>query len=128
MTELARRGKMFTIRVFASILLISIYVIVSYNIVIDNVETKKIIQQIIRFALTITLMYFVFRGKKLAVQIFTVLFSVAIIQGLFTLFGATPFIGKIPILIMTIIYSLAIYHLNFSKSFKEYFDYLSSKY
>ncbi len=43
MNELARKGKFDTYRLFASVLLISIYTIVSYNLILENVETKKVI-------------------------------------------------------------------------------------
>jgi hypothetical protein len=124
MNELARKGKYNTYRIFASVLLVSIYTIVTYNLVMENVESKKLIQQIIRFCLTILIMVFIFKGHKWAVILFNVLFSIAALMGLITLFGNMTFLAKFPILMMTIVYGLAIYHLNFSKSFKEYFKYL----
>jgi hypothetical protein len=126
MNELAKKGKITTIRIFASVLLISIYTIVTYNILIDNVETKKIVQQVVRFCLTLLLMYLVLRGKKWAVVVFTILFSIAALSALFSLFSHMPFSGKIPLVVMTLIYTIAVYHLNFSKSFKEYFNCLST--
>lgn len=125
MTELAKKGKMDTIRIFASVLLISIYTIVTYNIVVDQVESKKLIQQIIRFCFTLLLMYFVFKGKKWAVIVFTILFSIGALLAAFAIFQNAPFPNKIPLIVMLLIYSLAVYHLNFSKGFKEYFNYLS---
>lgn len=127
MNELAKKGKFTTIRIFASVLLISIYVIVSYNILLDNVETSKIIQQIIRFCLTVLLMYFIFKGKRWAVMVFTALFSIAAVGAFFSLFKDIPFWGKTPFAVMVLIYTAAIVHLNFSKSFKEYFSYLSEE-
>jgi hypothetical protein len=90
----------------------------------ENVESKKLFQQIIRFCLTVLIMYFIFKGQKWAVTVFTILFSIAAVIGLFSLFGSMTFLAKTPILVMTIVYGLAIYHLNFSKSFKAYFHYL----
>ena len=124
MNDLAKQGKITTTRVFASVLLISIYTIASYNLIMENVETKKLVQQIIRFCFTLLLMYFVFKGKKWAVVVFTVLFSIGIITALLALLLKIPFTGKIPFLVMVLIYAVAVYHLNFSKSFKEYFKYL----
>lgn len=124
MNVLARKGKFNTYRIFASVLLVSIYTIVSYNLVMENIESKKLIQQIIRFCLTVLIMFFIFKGQKWAVILFTVLFSIGTLIGLFSLFGSMTFLAKTPILVMTIVYGLAIYHLNFSKSFKEYFIYL----
>ena len=127
MNELAREGRNKTIKVFASVLLISIYVIVTYHLVREFVETKKLIQQIFRFGFTVLLMYFVFKGKNWAKNIFSVLFSIAILGSLVTLFTSIPFVSKIPFITMILIYSLAVYHLNFSESFKEYFNYLKEK-
>jgi hypothetical protein len=125
MNDLALYGRNWTIRIFASVLLISIYTIVSYNLVVENIETKKIAQQAIRFALTVLLIYFVFKGKRWATTVLTVLFSIAIAGGIITLFSNIPLAGKIPLLTMTVIYSIAIYHLNFAASFKEYAAYLN---
>jgi hypothetical protein len=127
MNELAKKGKIATIRIFASVVLVSIYTIVTYNILIDNVETKKIVQQVIRLCLTILLMYLVFRGKKWAVVVFTILFSIAALTAFVSLFRDISFAGKIPLTVMAIIYALAVCHLNFSKTFKEYFNYLSTR-
>lgn len=124
MNELARKGKFNTYRIFASVLLVSIYTIVMYNLVKNNVESEKLVQQIIRFCLTILIMVFILKGYRWAVVLFTILFSIATLMGLISLFGEMTFLAKVPILTMTIVYTLAIYHLNFSKSFKEYFNYL----
>lgn len=127
MNEFAIRGRNWTIRIFASVILISIYTIVTYNINISPIDTKKLIQQIIRFSLTVTLMYFVLKGKKWSIIVFTVLFSIAIFMAFLTLFSSVAFAAKIPLIVMIIIYSIAVYHLNFSKNFKEYLDYMVSK-
>ena len=127
MTKLAIKGRNLTIRIFVSVLLISIYTIVTYQIVVDTADSKKLIQQIIRFSLTALLIYFVFKGKQWAVTVFTVLFSLGIIMSFVSLFSTAPLASKIPLIVMTIIYSLAVYHLNFAKSFKEYFAYLKAE-
>lgn len=127
MNELAIKGRNRLIRVFASVLLISINTIVTYNLAMDSVETKKIVQQIIRFGLTALLMYFIFKGKKWAVTVLTILCSIAILLSFVSLLGPLPLVGKIPLVIMIIIYSVTVLHLNFSKSFREYFNYLNTK-
>ncbi|MXN92629.1 hypothetical protein GR160_15475 [Flavobacterium sp. Sd200] len=119
-------GRNFTIRIFASVLLISIYTIVTYQLLLEHTDTKKLVQQIIRFGLTILLMYFVFKGKKWAVNVITVLFSLSIFISAISIFSvAWP--GHIPLLVMIAIYSIAVYHLNYSENFKTYFTYLQDK-
>jgi hypothetical protein len=122
MTESEQRGKSMTIRLFASCLLISIYVIITYNILVPNLETKKIIQQIIRFCLTVAFMYFILKGKKWAKDIFSVLLGLGFILGMTMIFGKSSFNTKIPMISMTLIYVWTIYHLNFSSNFKAYFN------
>lgn len=124
MTELAHKGKIMTIRVFASMLLISIYTIVTYNIVVPNVETTKLIQQIVRFSFTVLIMYFVFQGKNWAKNLMSILCGLAIIGGLIAIVSPINFVQKIPLIVMILIYSFALYHFNYSPSFKEYFNYL----
>ena len=127
MNDLALKGRNQTIRVFASVLLIAIYAIVTSNLAAAVIEAKEIAPQITRFGLTVLLMYFVFKGKKWAVVTFTVLFSLATLLAVASLFSKIPLAAKIPMVVMTFIYSIAVYHLNFSKSFKEYFYYLERK-
>lgn len=127
MTELAHKGKIMTIRVFASMLLISIYTIVTYNIVVPNVETKKLIQQIVRFSFTVLIMYFVFQGKIWAKNLMSVLCGIAIIGGLIAMFTPITFVQKIPLIVMIIIYLFALFHFNYSISFKEYFNHITKQ-
>lgn len=122
MNQAELRGKQKTIRIFASCLLISIYVIVTYNILVPNVEVKKIIQQIIRFCLTLTLMFLILKGKKWAKDIFSLLLGLGILFAIVTIFGNSSFNAKIPMITMTFIYSWTFYHLNFSSDFKAYFN------
>lgn len=127
MNELALIGRNHTIRVFASILLISIYSIVTSNIAADSIESNKIVQQIVRFGLTVMLMYFIFKGKKWAAIVLSVLCVLAVILAVISLFLPVPLPAKIPMVVMIFIYSMTVYHLNFSNSFKEYFHYLKTK-
>jgi hypothetical protein len=120
MNEQALKGRNWAIRIFASALLFSIHTIVTYNLVVESVGPNKILQQVVRFILTITLAYFVLKGKKWAILIATILFSVGALGGIFFLFNELPLISKIPMAVMTIIYSLLVYHINFSKSFEAY--------
>jgi hypothetical protein len=127
MNELATKGRNQTIIIFASVLLVSIYTIVSYHLAFPSVEAGKSFQQIVRFVLTVLIMIFIFKGKEWARTLFTVLFSVAVMIAVVSLFSSLPLAGKIPMLVMSIVYSIAVYHLNFSDSFREYFDYVSTR-
>ena len=55
MNELTKLGKKRTILISISILLVSIHTIYFYHSVKPEIETKKLIQQIIRLLLTIGL-------------------------------------------------------------------------
>ena len=127
MNELAIKGRNRTIRICACVLLISLYTIVTYNIVLKDVSALKLIQQIIRFSLTILLIYFLFKGKEWSRLLLTFLFSLALLLCLYSLFESTSLIAKVPIITMTLIYSVFVYHLNFSRSFKDYFKYLRAE-
>ena len=127
MNELARHGRGQTIAISISIILISMFVIAFYHIPQDSVDPKKFFQQIVRFVLTLALLYFLFKGKNWARITLLVLFLLAILSGLILLFIPFPVAAKIPILVMIIIYGLGAYNLYFSKSFKAYFTYLNSK-
>ncbi len=127
MNELARQGRSQTIAISISIILISMFVIAFYHIPQDSVDPKKFFQQIVRFVLTLALLYFLFQGKNWARITMLFLFLLTILSGLILLFIPFPVAGKIPILVMIITYGLGAYNLYFSKSFKAYFTYLNSK-
>ena len=127
MNELARQGRSQTIAISISIILISMFVIAFYHIPQDSVDPKKFFQQIVRFVLTLVLLYFLFQGKNWARITLLVLFSLAILSSLILLFIPVPLAAKVPFLVMIIIYGLGAYNLYFSRSFKAYFAYLNSK-
>lgn len=127
MNELARQGRSQTIAISISVILISMFVIAFYHIPQDSVDPKKFFQQIVRFVLTLALLYFLFQGKNWARITLIVLFLLAILAGLIALFIPVPLTAKVPFLVMIIIYGLGAYNLYFSKSFKAYFTYLNSK-
>ncbi len=128
MNELTKIGKKRTILISISILLVSIHTIYFYHSVRPEIESKKLIQQLIRFSLTIGLLIMVYKGKNWAKIVSIILFSLALlgaIVGLGTL--DTPFMNKIPLLVMIFIYSMAIYHFGFAKSFKEFFKFQNTE-
>jgi hypothetical protein len=121
MNELTKIGKKRTILISISILLVSIHTIYFYHSVRPEIESKKLIQQIIRFSLTIGLLIMVYKGKNWAKIVSIILFSLALLGALVGLGTLdTPFMNKIPLLVMIFVYSMAIYHFGFAKSFKEF--------
>lgn len=124
MNQLEKIGKIKTILISISILLVSLHSIYFYNSIIPEIESKKIIQQSIRFLLTIGLLIMVYKGKNWARIVSIILFSIGVlgaIVGLMTITSAV--VNKIPFIVMILVYSSALYHFWFSKSFKAFFDY-----
>lgn len=123
MDDLIALGKRRTILVSISILLVSIHTIYFYHVSMDVVDTKKIIQQLFRFLLTIALLIMVYKGKKWARIVAIVLFSLAGIAALISIVSInSTLVSKIPLMVMTFVYGMAIYHFGFSKSFKAFYD------
>jgi hypothetical protein len=128
MNELTKIGKKRTILISISILLVSIHTIYFYHSVRPEIESKKLIQQLIRFSLTIGLLIMVYKGKNWAKIVSIILFSLALLGALVGLGTLdTPFINKIPLLVMIFVYSMAIYHFGFAKSFKEFFKFQNTE-
>jgi hypothetical protein len=128
MNELTKIGKKRTILISISILLVSIHTIYFYHSVRPEIESKKLIQQIIRFSLTIGLLIMVYKGKNWAKIVSIILFSLALLGALVGLGTLdTPFMNKIPLLVMIFVYSMAIYHFGFAKSFKEFFKFQNTE-
>lgn len=129
MNELEKSGKIKTILLAISILLISIHTIYFYHSIRPEFETKKFIQQIIRFSLTFALLYYVYIGKKWAKNISIILFSIGLLGAIYAFSSneELPLILKTSFIVMTLVYSIAIYHFAFSKSFKAFFEYQNNK-
>lgn len=125
MTDLIKIERKRTILISISILLVSVYTIYSYSAVRSEVETGKLIQQLIRFLLTVVLLFFVYQGKNWARVLSIVLFSIAILGALFALLmvQAPTLYAKLPLLVMLVVYSVAVFHFGLSKSFKAFLDY-----
>ena len=128
MNMLAEIGKKRTILISISILLVSIHTIYFYHSVKSKIETKKLIQQIIRFSLTVGLLYLVYKGKNWARILSIILFTIGVIGAVISLFTIEiPIINKAHFIIMTFVYSIAIYHFSISRNFKEFFEYQNNK-
>jgi hypothetical protein len=124
MNTLAQIGRKKTILITISILLVSIHTIFFYHSVRPEIDTKKLIQQLLRFLLTIGLLMMVYKGKNWAKIVSIILFSLGLLGALFGLATLdTPFINKVPLLVMVFVYSISIYHFGIDKSFKEFFSY-----
>ena len=121
MEELIAIGRKRTILISISILLVSIHTIYFYHAVRPEIEISKLTQQGVRFLLTIGLIIFTYKGKKWAKIASIVLYSLAILGALIVV--TRPFADKISLIVMIIVYSMAVYHLGFSKSYKSFFEY-----
>ncbi|MBE0393371.1 hypothetical protein BJQ96_03235 [Flavobacterium sp. PL0002] len=128
MNELAKIGKGKTILISISILLVSIHTIYFYQSVRPEIESTKLVRQLISFLFTIGLLIMVYKGKKWAKITSIGLFSLALLVAVISLFTLeVPFINKVPLLVMTLVYSISIYHFGFAKSFKEFFKYQNTE-
>jgi hypothetical protein len=128
MNEIIKIGKKRTVLVSISILLVSIHTIYFYHAVRPEIEEKKLIQQIIRFLLTSGLLYLIYIGKNWAKKIVIALFTFSIVFACYSLFTIkTSNINKLPLVTMVLVYSFAIYHFLFSKSFEEFQEYQNKK-
>ncbi len=126
MTELEQLGKRRTILVSISILMVSIHTIYFYHATVPNVTAGKIIQQIIRFILTAGLLALIYNGKNWARIIAIILFSIGTLGALMSLFTLdTHIVSKIPLVVMTFVYSIAIFHFGFTESFKAFKAFLN---
>lgn len=124
MDKIIKIGRDRTILISISILLFSIFSIYFEQSAKIDIDIKKLIRQIIRFILTVGLLYLVYIGKNwarilaLTLFVFSIILSIAGI-----LFIEVDLASKTPLFVAVIIYSLAIYHLAFSKSFKAFYNY-----
>jgi len=120
MNDIEKAGKKNTILISISILLVSLHTIYFYQSVHPEIDTKKLIQQIIRFALTAGLLYAIYIGKNWARIIALILFSLAILGAIYGVFTIQDNINKIPFIVMIFVYGLALYHFGFSSSFSAF--------
>ncbi len=128
MNELIQTGKTRTIQISVSILLVSIHTIYFYHTVRPEIETLKLVQQVARFLLTVGLLVITYRGKKWAKNTSLVLFSVTLLGaliGIGTFEGSI--VNKVPLSVMIIVYSLAVYHFGFSKGYKAFFEHQNGR-
>lgn len=124
MNDLIRTGRKRTIQISLSILLVSLHTMYFYHAGRPEIETEKVIQQSIRFLLTVGLLVGVYRGVKWMKIAAMVLFAMATVGSLIgvALIDA-PFPDRIPLMVMFVVFSLALYHVGFSKSYKAFFHY-----
>lgn len=125
MEEKISRGKRRTILIAISVLLVSLTTIYLYQVSRPEFDIKKLLQQVIRFILTALLLFMTYRGEKWAKIGSIVLFSIAAAGALVNVIRLVdqPFFILAPSLVMSIIYTLAIYHFGFSANYKAFFAY-----
>ena len=129
MNTLIQTGKSRTILLSISILLISIHTIYFYHASQPEIETKKIVQQVIRFSLTVGLLIMLYMGKNWAKQVSIFLFSLSVIGGLIAMFSieTKSFFVKSPLLVMVVVFSLALYHFGVSKAYRAFAEFQNEK-
>ncbi|MCL7762214.1 hypothetical protein MPF19_02215 [Polaribacter sp. Z014] len=124
MNILEQVGKKRTIQISISILLVSLHTIYFYHSAKDEFDTSKFMTQMIRFSLTVALLYFLYKGQKWAKIVSIILFSLGTLGAVFGFFAIDAnIINKIPFLVMIFVYATAIYHFAFAKSFKAFYSY-----
>ena len=117
-------GKKRTIQISISILLVSIHTIYFYHSVKEDFDTTKFATQMIRFALTGLLLFFLYKGHKWAKIVSIILFSLGALGAIVGLFTVdTSIVNKTPFLVMIFVYSMAIYHFAFAESFKAFYKF-----
>jgi hypothetical protein len=115
-------GKRKLVRLYASLLLISIYRIMIYHSNTETIDADKIIQQSVRMSLTIGLMYAIFKGKKWAKNGYSFCLVVSLIFGVFSWLSVINTVAIIPFVVLFVIYGYALYYFNFSPLFNAFFD------
>jgi len=124
MKNLIEIGRRRTLLISISILLLSLWSIYFEQSVKSEIDFTKLVRQIIRFLLTVSLLYFVYIGKNWARIIALILFGIGILVSIGAFIGIDrDFLIKFPFLVMIFIYGMAFYHFVFSKSFKEFNKY-----
>jgi|SRR5690606_23109168 hypothetical protein len=127
MTQLEKLGKKRTILISISVLLVSLHTIYYYQSILPEIDVRKLVQQMIRFAFTVLLLYHVYKGKNWAKIVMIILFSLGSLIGIVSLFLLEQdIVLKIPLLVMIIVYSLSVYHFS-SKSYKAFAKYQNIK-
>jgi len=122
MTELVKQGKQRTIGVAISMLSVSLIGIILYHVSNSDIGSTKVLSQIIRFSLTIALLVEAYKGKKWAKVVTIILAGLAVLTSIGTVIGLEgSLLGKIPFIIMAVVYGITIYHFGFSKSFKAFY-------
>ena len=128
MNTLEKLGRKRTILISISILLVSLHTIYFYHAVFPNAETKKVVQQIIRFLLTIWLLILIYKGTNWARIATIILAVIAVIGTLISIFTLEQeLVLKIPLFVMAFVNSMTIYFLGFSKSYKAFAIYQQMK-
>ncbi len=123
MEDLVPIGRRRTIWISIAVLFVSLHAIYFYNVTVPDVPTKKIIQQIIRFILTVLLLVLVYKGREWARWMAVVLFAIGAIGALISVFAVNvSSIAKVPLIVMVIVFSASAYHFAFSNSFKAFFE------
>ncbi|WP_040282056.1 hypothetical protein [Psychroserpens damuponensis] len=125
MDELAKIGKRKTLIISISVLIISIHTIYLYQSSRPELDSLKLTQQIVRFFLTVGLLYATYIGKNWARIITVILFTLAVIGAIYGIISTleVPILNTVPFYVMVLVYGKGISHFGFSKSYKAFSKY-----
>lgn len=124
MNDLVEKGRNQTLIMVIGVIMVSLSTIILYQSGLPEMDTKKLGQQIVRFVLTVGLLWMVYNGKKWAIIVMIILFALGVLLGISSLFTVDgPMNNKMLLVFMIVVYALSIYHLGFSESFKAFRDY-----
>ena len=124
MNFIESKGQKLTISAITSILLISLHSIYYYQTNVVEINKAKLIQQIVRFVLTLVLLILVYKGKNWARKVCLFLFGLGIIIATISIFTLqVDLFLKIPFLVMIIVYGYTFYLFKYSDSFKAFMQY-----
>lgn len=123
MNKQARIGERITIMISISILLLSLYTSINLYVANPELSIGKLISNIIRFLLTLGLLNMIYKGKKWARIVGLILFLFGLLAALIQMNIPLPWIYKLPLIVMAVVYFIAILHFGFSKYFKAFYSY-----
>lgn len=128
MNELEKIGRRRTVLISLSILFVSLHTMYLYHVSKPEIDTQKLTQQIIRFCLTVVLLFFAYRAQKWAAWVLSFLFVVGLVTAIGSLLNIQAnLILKIPILVMVCVYGVSVYHFMLSKSYSAFCYYQRQK-
>ena len=121
-------GRRMFIRIIIAILLITVWVMIWYQIQVEGIDFPRLLQQLVRLVLVLTLIYFTWKGKlwgKVALAFMLLIGALASMVG--WLDNPGDWTPKAPLIAMAFIYGFGFYFILFSKNFNLFFNSLQKR-